>query len=439
MSNAPEEALQEFVSEGEEILARTASQLRQMESGVFNLDAIDSLYRDVHTLKGTSNLFGYKKMGLVAHALEASLEPCRRKKKAVSPGLLDILFQGLDLLEKFVKSIQTTKMEANLDNEIKELIPRIIEESAEAHQSNGPSFAQKVLVEESEQKVEKRKVVASVEMPQVIPKLEPTPAPLKMENPVSENSQTVSPQKTAETHASSESASTVRISVSLLDKLMNLVGEMVLVRNQVLQYSKSNTDSEFLKMSKRLDIVTSELQGEVMKTRMQPIGVVLEKYHRVVRDIQRDLGKKIEFHIVGAETELDKSLIEAVKDPLTHIVRNSCDHGIETPEERVKSGKSETGNVTVKAYHEGGQIIIEVTDDGKGLAKKRILEKAIERNLVSKEQAATLSDKEVFNFIFEAGFSTATAVTTVSGRGVGMDVVRTNIEKIGGVIELSSL
>ena len=166
---------------------------------------------------------------------------------------------------------------------------------------------------------------------------------------------------------SSEAVSTIRVPVSLLDKLMTLMGEMVLVRNQVLQYSNQNDDLEFLNLSQRLDQVTSELQGEVMKTRMQPIGNVLSKFQRVVRDLSRDLGKKIELSLHGVETELDKTLLEAIKDPLTHIVRNSCDHGIEAIDERKAAGKSETGQVTIRAFHEGGQVIVEISDDGKGL------------------------------------------------------------------------
>jgi two-component system chemotaxis sensor kinase CheA len=235
-----------------------------------------------------------------------------------------------------------------------------------------------------------------------------------------------------------DASGTVRVPVPLLDHLMTLVGEMVLVRNQVIQFSNKSEDPEFLSMSKRLNVVTSEIQGEMMKTRMQPLGNVIGKFNRVVRDLSQELKKNIQLVLMGAETELDKSLLEAIKDPLTHIVRNSCDHGIETPEIRRKSGKSDTGNIQIKAYHEGGQVVIEVMDDGKGLNPEVLLKKGIEKGLVNPAQASKMGEREIFNLIFAPGFSTAAAVTNVSGRGVGMDVVRTNIERIGGTIDLSS-
>ena len=236
-----------------------------------------------------------------------------------------------------------------------------------------------------------------------------------------------------------EGATSIRVPVNLLDNLMTLMGEMVLVRNQVLQYSNKSEDLEFLNMSKRLNVVTSEIQGEMMKTRMQPIGNVLSKFNRVVRDLSNDLGKTIHLNLSGSETELDKSLLESVKDPLTHIVRNSCDHGIETPDVRTQAGKPAAGTIDIKAYHEGGQVVIDITDDGKGLNKEILIKKAIEKGILQQSEAGSLSDKEAFNLIFAPGFSTAAKVTNVSGRGVGMDVVRTNIERIGGTVDLSSV
>jgi two-component system chemotaxis sensor kinase CheA len=213
---------------------------------------------------------------------------------------------------------------------------------------------------------------------------------------------------------------------------------MVLARNQLLQFARTNENNEFLNLTQRLDLVTSELQDNVMRTRMQPIGAVFTKFQRVVRDLSRELGKEIELVIEGAETELDKSLLEAIKDPLTHIVRNSCDHGIEGPEERKKKGKSNLGIISLKAFHEGGHVVIEIRDNGRGLDPKKILPKAIEKRLVSQEQAKTLSINEIQQLIFAPGFSTADQVSSVSGRGVGMDVVKTNLERVGGSIDLSS-
>ena len=219
---------------------------------------------------------------------------------------------------------------------------------------------------------------------------------------------------------------------------MTLVGEMVLVRNQVLQYSSKTDDLAFLSLSQKLDAVTSELQDETMKTRMQPIGNILSKFQRVVRDLSNSLGKKINLELVGVETELDKSLIEAVKDPLTHVVRNACDHGIEGISQRLESGKSETGTITIKAFHEGGQVIVEVSDDGKGLCSDKLIAKAIERGVIDEAKAERMSERDIQALIFAPGFSTAEKVTNVSGRGVGMDVVKSNIEKIGGLVDIQS-
>lgn len=232
--------------------------------------------------------------------------------------------------------------------------------------------------------------------------------------------------------------STVRVAVEVLDRLMNLTGELVLVRNQVIQYRNRTEEAELVSLSKSLDLVTSDLQNEVMKTRMQPVGNIFTKFQRVVRDLSRDLNKQIDLTIQGAETELDKTLLESIKDPLTHIVRNSCDHGIESVEDRKIAGKPVNGHISLRAFYEGGQVIIEVSDDGKGLDKNRLISKALEKGLITNERADKISEREAFSLIFMPGFSTAQQVTSVSGRGVGMDVVKTNIEKIGGSVELSS-
>ena len=242
----------------------------------------------------------------------------------------------------------------------------------------------------------------------------------------------------AEARGSAVSDSTIRVDVGLLDKLMNLVGELVLARNQVLQFTSQSADSAFLATSQRLNLITTELQGSVMKTRMQPIGNVWSKLPRVVRDLAAACGKEVRLEMEGKETELDKTIIEAIKDPLTHIVRNSVDHGIERPETRVERRKPAEGCLKMRAYHEGGQVIIEITDDGGGIDCERVKQKALQRALITPEQAARMSDHEALYLIFLPGFSTAEKVTNVSGRGVGMDVVKTNIERIGGTVDLQS-
>jgi two-component system chemotaxis sensor kinase CheA len=252
----------------------------------------------------------------------------------------------------------------------------------------------------------------------------PDPAPSVHETPESRNS--------------GVSDSTIRVDVKLLDKLMNLVGELVLARNQVLQFTSQRSDSAFLATSQRLNLITTELQGSVMKTRMQPIGNVWDKLPRVVRDLATSCGKQVRIEMEGKETELDKTIIEAIKDPLTHIVRNSVDHGIEKPEVRAGRNKAAEGCLKLRAYHEGGQVNIEFSDDGGGIDCERVKQKALQSGLITGEQASRMRDHEVLSLIFLPGFSTAEKVTNVSGRGVGLDVVKNNIEKIGGTVDLQS-
>ncbi|NDC37959.1 MAG: hypothetical protein EBZ48_07885 [Proteobacteria bacterium] len=230
----------------------------------------------------------------------------------------------------------------------------------------------------------------------------------------------------------------LRVDVNLLDKLMNLVGELVLARNQILQFTKSQIDGEFISTTQRLNLITSELQDGVMKTRMQPVSTIWNKLPRIVRDISQSCGKQVNLEMIGKETDLDRAIIEAMKDPLTHIIRNAVDHGIESPEVRSKAGKAPAGTLTLKAFHEGGQVIIQITDDGAGLNLERIRAKAIEKGIVSAERAASLGEADVYRLIFLPGFSTAEKITNISGRGVGMDVVRSNIERIGGTVDVSS-
>ena len=238
---------------------------------------------------------------------------------------------------------------------------------------------------------------------------------------------------------STDPQDTIRVQVGILDNLMNLIGELVLIRNQIIQFSSTQAHPEYSNLSQAINVVTSELQNEVMKTRMQPIGNILSKFHRVVRDLSRDLNKSVELLLSGVETELDKTLIEAIKDPLTHIVRNSVDHGIESPDVRKSAGKPEKGTINIRAQHESGQVVVEIEDDGAGLNRSRLLNKAIEKGVISEEKSAGMPDRDVYQLIFSPGFSTAAKVTNVSGRGVGMDVVKTNIEQIGGLVDITSV
>jgi two-component system chemotaxis sensor kinase CheA len=403
-------ALGEFFAECDEIIARISADLKKIESGDVLKDLLNNLYRDMHSLKGAAYLFGFPSVGDIAHAMESSMEPVRSFQKAPDKPLLDMLYQAVSAVEVELELIKTNNPDLKNAQAASQLCKKLIEwaQDQETNVSQADSQAQPSSVTKSSNQ-------------------ENAPA-VKTE---------AANKETANKEA--DASSSIRVPVSLLDNLMTLMGEMVLVRNQVLQFSSRSEDLEFLMLSKRLNSVTSEIQGEMLKTRMQAIGNILSKFHRVVRDLSQELKKDINLTVIGAETELDKTLLEAIKDPLTHIVRNSCDHGIETPAIRKKNAKPETGTISIKSYHEGGQVVIEISDDGKGLNKDVLIKKALEKGLINSAQVSKMSDKEIFDLIFAPGFSTAAAVTNLSGRGVGMDVVRTNIEKIGGTVELSSI
>ncbi|MGZ3775688.1 MAG: chemotaxis protein CheW [Pseudobdellovibrionaceae bacterium] len=399
--NVSDETLAEFIAENQEICSRLANSFVQAEKEPQNRELIDSIYRDMHTVKGSSQLFGFKVLGDFTHAFENSLDAVRSGQLPITKSIVDRYLSSLSEIEKMIELLKNRKSLEPLAYNLDRMINAIPSGESEIHE---------------------------LTVAQSAPPASTLPSSINM----TENKNTSTGVEDKEANSS------IRVSVGLLDKLMNLMGEMVLVRNQVLQYSSGSDDLEFLNLSQRLNVVTGEIQNEMMKTRMQPIGNILSKFNRVVRDLSRSLNKKIELVLEGTETELDKSLLEAVKDPLTHIIRNSCDHGLETPEERRAAGKTDGGKIQVRSYHEGGQVVIEIKDDGRGLHREKILNKAVEKGIVTTEKAKTLRDDEIVQLIFAPGFSTATVVTNVSGRGVGMDVVKTNIEKIGGSIELSS-
>ncbi len=462
-------ALLEFFSECDEILQQCSATLTAVEqSGKTEVDDIDSLYRGMHTIKGSAQLFGFQLISQVAHAMEAALEPIRRMKLQIVPVLIDELFTSIDLIDRIIKSSVAGKKESSDSflSEAQTIVPELlsiasmgfggelilstdrIADVQEKHlmqnaKDSQPSLSSKPIQHDDRQDQpvpEPPSLAKKSDVTMTSEKSNSEKANLEKTSAAKNIDEDASQKEVADTGGNDASAneanSTIRIPVSLLDKLMNLVGEMVLVRNQMLQYGQKHDALEYLNLSQRLDIVTSDLQAEVMKTRMQPIGNIFAKFQRVVRDLGKELGKQIELTTQGSETELDKTLLEAIKDPLTHIIRNSCDHGLETPDERLKAGKSAKGHIRIRSFQEGGHVIIEVGDDGRGLNLKRLLEKALERKIITQEEAAKLSETETANLIFAPGFSTAEKVTSVSGRGVGMDVVRTNLEKIGGQVEL---
>lgn len=416
----PSSVLEEFFVEAEEIVERVGAALEHIEKGNQSKDLVDELYRDVHTLKGTSYLFGFEKVGDVAHAMESALEKVRAGTHAAGTQLVSALFKSLTVMETILKRVRIKESVTDFDPLVKTITKTLS------------------VLSERLAPVEQQPMTQQTSTTHSSTEVDSTPSPLPvLAVATAEKEVTIPSTEAARPSERDESAGSIRVPVALLDSLMTLMGEMVLVRNQVLQYSSKSDDMEFISMSKRLNVVTSDIQGEMMKTRMQPIGNILSKFNRVVRDLAHELGKEITLTVHGADTELDKSLLEAIKDPLTHIVRNSCDHGVETPQKRREQGKNSSGHITIKSYHEGGQVVVEVSDDGKGLHRETLIHKAIEKGLIP--AGVKLSDKEAFELIFHPGFSTAAQITNVSGRGVGMDVVRTNIERIGGSVDLASV
>lgn len=445
-------AFQEFLTECDETVERVLAVLPKFESNQYTKDDIDSLYRDVHSLKGTAFLFSQTNLGNVSHLIESSLESVRNGTHSPNKELIDGIYKAIEIIE-----LEQECIKSQVANEyFPKLLPALQKFLASAVEKLEPVKAKEDPAPLQESPLpQETPSLNTIATPTALP-VEPLAKVIAIKNPIESATMTTQSEKiepsapteiakpvveamTAKDKESIEGASSIRVPVALLDNLMTLMGEMVLVRNQVLQFASSSDDQEFLNLSKHLNVVTSEIQTEMMKTRMQPIGNILSKFNRLVRDLSHELSKNIQLSLHGAETELDKSLLEAIKDPLTHIVRNSCDHGLETPEARKTLGKSPGGTVNIKSYHEGGQVVIEVTDDGRGLQKELLLKKGIEKGLITTDQSKQMSEKEIFNLIFAPGFSTAAKITNVSGRGVGMDVVRTNIEKIGGTVDLSSV
>ena len=404
-----DEVVVEFLVESNENLDRLDRELVQLEKDPGNRATLASIFRTIHTIKGTCGFLGFTKLESVAHVGENLLSRLRDGKLALSQEIATALLQMVDAIRQMLRSIEAGGKEGERDDKaLIETLAKLQREQAEPVRPSSQSPPPETAVPDSSS----------------------PPGPIATDE---------YEQKTGQqTARSTVSEASIRVDVVLLDKLMNLVGELVLARNQILQFTNTREDASLLAPSQRLDLITTELQEGVMKTRMQPIGNIWSKFPRTVRDVAASCGKQISIEMEGKETELDKTIIEAIKDPLTHIVRNSSDHGIETPEKRVGAGKPPEGKLLLRAYHEGGQVNIEISDDGAGLDADKIRKKALEKGLITQDQATNLSEREAVNLIFLPGFSTAETITNVSGRGVGMDVVRTNIEKIGGTVDVSS-
>ena len=406
-----DEVLREFLLESEEGLNQLDRDFVALERAPGDRECLGRIFRCVHTIKGTSGFLGFAKLEALTHTGESLLSKLRDGVLVLDGPMASALLAMVDAVRRILTAVEGNGEEGNEDHTalIAELQRVAIPGAAPAPAPPAESAV----------------VVAAAPVPPGRPTpVAAAPAPVV---------------EAADDHKGpSVSDATVRVDVGLLDKVMNLVGELVLARNQILQFSTTAKEPAFVKASQRLNLLTTELQEGVMKTRMQPIGNVWGKFPRIVRDLSQTCGKRVELEMDGEGTELDRTIIEAIKDPLTHAVRNAVDHGIETPEKRRAAGKGEVGTLLLRAFHEGGQVNIEISDDGGGLDVARIRTRAVERDCVSAEAATRMSDRELMQMIFQPGFSTAEKVTNVSGRGVGMDVVKTNIEKIGGTVDVSS-
>jgi two-component system, chemotaxis family, sensor kinase CheA len=407
------ETLALFIEESQEALQRIDQQLVDAERGVTPDNLMASLFRDIHTMKGSAGFLDFGSTTRLAHVTEDLLAKLRDGALAAGPEHFSLLLKSVDLLRQFLDSIKEHGDEAALD--IDELVTQL------------------------------RAAMTVADAPA------PTPTATASE-PVAATSEELSPAmtsallqgapaKTDDKPKPDAADGTVRVNVGVLDNLMNLIGELVLARNQMVQIVKNTRDANVNAQAacQRLSLVTSDLQEQIMKTRMQPMARVLEKIPRMVRDLCQQTGKRVNAVIEGNTTEIDKALIEAIRDPLLHIVRNAVDHGIEFAEDRIRNGKSAIGKLIVRAVHEGGAVMIEIRDDGKGMDPAKLRSHAVDKGLLSEAQAERLSDREALELVFRPGFSTAAKVTDLSGRGVGMDVVRTHIERAGGQVELDSV
>lgn len=393
-----DELTKEFLAESLEGLDRMDQCLTDLEQRPKDKDLLAEIFRSVHTIKGTTGFLGFVRLERLAHAGETLLGSLRDGRLTVNAELVGGLLKLMDGLREILRLIEMTGKEGTRttddDTELIELMHRL---NANGDQEGGDSLERPV-DRESVRDDNKRAVT-----------LAPAPAP---------------------------NEKTLRIDVDVLNRMMNLVGELVLTRNQILQSHVDSTTFQLL--ARRLNSVTTDLRETVMQARMQPVGHVFGKFPRMVRDLALSCGKSVRVEFSGQETGLDKSLLEAIKDPLTHAVRNAIDHGIEEPRKRALNGKTVEGLLSLRAYQHNGSVVIEVEDDGGGIPTARVLEKAVEHGLVTPEQAEAMTEREALQLIFQPGFSTAAKLTHISGRGVGMDVVRANVEKVGGTVEVES-
>jgi len=482
------EIMEDFLIEAFELIEQIDHDLVELESNPEDLELLNRIFRVAHTVKGSSSFLNFDVLTELTHHMEDVLNKARKGELKITPDIMDVVLESVDMMKGLLESIRDNGSDSAAGIDIKNICVRltqISEGEAPSAATEAPAAPSPEPVKEPEpvtpaveaapevsdaelSKLSDSEVEAEIERllkvrkaedqarraskgiapkspEEIAPAASAAPAPAAKPAPSRERD---ADKKVPAASSSSAVAQeqTIRVEVKRLDHLMNLIGELVLGKNRLLKiyddveerYEGEKFLEELNQVVSSLSLVTTDIQLAVMKTRMLPIAKVFNKFPRMIRDLSRDLGKQIDLEISGEETELDKSIVEEIGDPLVHIIRNSCDHGIEDPETRKAMGKPEKGLVQLKAYNEGNHIVVEIVDDGKGLDADMLKSKSIEKGIITEREADAMSEKEAFGLIFRPGFSTAAKVTNVSGRGVGMDVVKTNIEKLNGIIDIES-
>jgi len=446
------EIVKEFLVESGDHLDDVESKILQLEENPEDVDIINSIFRPIHSMKGSAGFLGMKDIGKVSHELETLLDEARKAKLKVTPEIIEILYEGIDILKKLREVVEkkVNNKDAATDVIDYQLLLLKISVALQHNQNNVETGFKPVCTSQNdagdippEPKRLGEILLESGDVSQDQLQI----ALHEQEKPLGEilvEKGITTPEKVEnalkiQSAGGKKSSETVKVDTQKLDNLVNLVGELVIANalmNEVL-VSANNTNTSANKNLSQLSKIVKDIQDQVMSMRMVPLKATFQKMARLVRDVSTKAGKKVRLEVSGEETELDKTVIEEIGDPLVHIIRNSVDHGIEPQDERIAKGKPAEGLVRLNAFHKGGNIIIEIEDDGKGLCKDKLLKKAIEKGLV--EEGASLSDQQIYNLIFAAGFSTAEKITDISGRGVGMDVVKKNVERLRGKVDISTV
>ncbi|NTV50392.1 MAG: chemotaxis protein CheA [Geobacteraceae bacterium] len=442
-----QELLDGFLAETTELLEKLDDDLIALEKSSDDTDLMNRIFRSIHTIKGASSFLGFDLLVKVAHKTEDVLNRLRKGELVVNPDIMDVILEATDLVKLLVSDIKAGDIqERETEGTINKLLPYLLDTAGARQTAATTSPATPSPASDESPAVTETLGTTADSEPAPTAAAAPVPAP----KPATDAAPKKSPAPPKPVDGKGDDLSdntTVRVDVKRLDDLMNQVGELVLERNRMIQINqdlqqsdvnRADFNEEFGKLTKRMSFVTSELQMQVLKMRMIPVEKVFKKFPRIVRSMSRDLGKEVELQIIGEETELDRSVVDEIGDPLIHLIRNAMDHGLETPDERLAAGKPRGGTLVLAAVHEGNQIIISIKDDGNGIDPERVGRKAIEKGLITEDQFAAMGQREVFDLLFLPGFSTKDKATDLSGRGVGMDVVKTNIKKLNGLIEIKS-